>query len=81
MVIGQATIMMEWKNTTGRPTTTKVHTVQDQIVHLRQEYRIFYSPENRVCEFSIYEQPSSRWNCTCALCAVHLFGVVELRRY
>ena len=72
---------MEWKSTTGRPTTKKIHILQEQIVHRRQEYRIFYNPENRVGESSCYEQPLSRWNCTWTWCAVHLFGGVELRNY
>ena len=72
---------MEWKSTTWRPTTKKIHTLQEQIVYLRQEYRIFYNPENKACESSCYEQPLSRWNCTCTLWAVHLFGGVELRNY
>ena len=67
--------------TTGRPTAKKKHILQEQMIHLGQEYRIFYNPENRVCESSCYEQSLSRWNCTCTLCAVHLFGGVELRNY
>ena len=64
-----------------RKTYKPKDTLREQIVHLRQEYRTLDYPENRVCESSCYEQPLSRWNCTCTLCAVHLFGGVELRNY
>ena len=39
------------------------------------------NPGNRVCESSWYEQPLSKWNFTCTLCAVHLFGGVDLWNY
>ena len=35
---------------TRRPTTKNILTLQEQIVHLTQEYRIFYNPENRLCD-------------------------------